>query len=222
MNKLFVLIVLLSVLPLSAQQQELDKTFYPGFRASVGAVFDPNVDFGLYSVGLQWRNEKLQGFGLDFSFASFESSNLNTNPDPELVANFDGVGTPWEELNYSGSQNDNVILLSPYYAYGIPFNSRIFFELQGGPSLGLYREREFSYAFIPGQSCGVGAFFCNRPGPTLQISSSDGGFEFTYGAYLRAAFNFKAGESTYFELGGVSFITAEEVVIGFQLGFSFW
>lgn len=224
MNKIFVIIVLLSQTIYAQQEEEEDSSYYLGFKTMAGAVLAPSADFGVYSVQLQWRNVKMRGFGLDVSFTSFESPNLDTNPNPDLIANYDeGLSAPWEQIVNIGSENDDAVLFSPYYSHGFALNSNIFLEFQGGATLGLYRERQYSYSYAPeqGPSCGVGAFFCNRPGPFLQITNTNNSFDFTYGGYLRTGFQFKAGTDTLLELGGVSYITADEVIVGFQLGFVF-
>ncbi len=164
-------------------------------------------------LNLEFHRQKSFNYGIDIMTGFYDSPNLNKNPSPTEIKNYDlEPGSPLPKRRiYDGVKKDDVNALSFYISKGLVMD-KILINFQLGPSLIAINQREFEYSYSPA----FGTF--SGGSPSHLSTKSKGTYQYIVGAYVSANAQLKLGGIVIIELSPFANINAKEILLGIRLG----
>jgi hypothetical protein len=220
MKNAVILFVLVLGMYLGAQNdQELiknEKKIIFGTSLSIGHIVLPERGYGL-SIGLEFKNKDLVGFGMSLSTSSYNAIDLNNSPSLNEIENYDSeIDQPFDKVDYvDGNIKDDLMIVAFHLSKAYKLNKRFITDVQIGPSFNFFNRNVYSYSYNPpfGSFSGStsGGFFAKASESKLLI----------IGFNLKASLLYSFNANTVISLGPYIDFNKEASVFGLQLGFVF-
>lgn len=220
MKKIITAITLLFGVYFNAQEhQQLikkGKSLVFGTNLSVGISVEPKDNFGI-SLGLEFKNETLLGFGVFLNTITYDALNYKKKPplnqienyNPETDQQFDGF------LYIDGGTKDNLSIITFHISNGYRINKRIITDLQIGPSVNIFYRNIYSYRYSPP----FGSFSGSSPGSFIAKAKEDK--LLIIGFNIKASFFYSIDTNTVLSVSPYLNVNREVRVFGCHIGFVF-
>ncbi|WP_299106636.1 hypothetical protein [uncultured Winogradskyella sp.] len=154
MKKIIILLTLFYGMLSQAQDTlatiNIEKKLIFGTNLSAGTMFKPKDDFGI-SLGLEFKNNALLGFGVFLNSVTYNAPNLNRNPSLDEIENYDPQTDPPFVRSYiDGSTKDHLSVFTFHVSKGFSLSRQLITDFQIGPSINVFNISKYKYKYDPG------------------------------------------------------------------------